>query len=42
MSKVFTKAPITAFKRDVNLKDMVVNTKHRKLFESENPGTGEC
>ena len=37
MKGVFPSAPMTAFRRDTNLEDMLVHTKHSKLLEKDQP-----
>ena len=35
MSQIFKDPPLTAFRRDSNLKDILVHSKHKKMFERE-------
>ena len=40
--KIFPKAPITAFRRDQNLQDILVHIKHSKQFNRTIQGTHQC
>ena len=42
LQKVFPKPPITAFRRDLNLNDMLIHSEHNKIFEKKKPGTIYC
>ena len=42
LKQVFKEPPITAFKRDCNLMDMLVHKKYRKIFGRDNKGTSKC
>ena len=42
MKEVFDDPPITAFRRDTNLEDIIVHAKGRKMFEKGLPGTNKC
>ena len=35
MSQIFKDPPLTAFRRDSNLKDILVHSKHKKMLEKE-------
>ena len=42
MRKVFEKAPLAAFRRDANLQDILIHSKHRKSFAKGKDGTQKC
>ena len=42
MKQVYREPPITSFKRDVNLRDMLVHSKHNKQFMKQTRGTCKC
>ena len=42
MKEVFKEAPLTAFRRDANIQDILVHVKHRRLFDSSKEGTHPC
>ena len=39
---IFQEPPLAAFKRDVNLNDMLVHSKHNKIFSTTIKGTQVC
>ena len=43
MTQVFAEPPMAAYRRDANLQDILVHSKHRRMFESNRqPGTQQC
>ena len=42
MRKVFDDAPITAYRRDTNLEEILIHAKHKRIFEKEDKGTCQC
>ena len=42
LEKIYPSAPITAFRRDQNLGDILVHVKHAKLFQNKKEGTHPC
>ena len=42
MKKIFPVAPVTAYRRDQNLQDILVHVKHAKQFKNKENGTHMC
>ena len=44
MMKIFLEAPITAYRRDTNIQDILVHSKYNKIFrqETKTEGTYKC
>ena len=43
MTQIFVQPPMAAYRRDANLQDILVHSKHRRMFEgSSKPGTQQC
>ena len=40
--EIFKKPPLTSYRRDTNIRDMLIHSKHRKMFEYEKAGTHVC